>query len=195
MIDSIYNSNGDFYFPKSRVFLYPLLEMRRDNSVRPLNTYVAWKDNIVREDRWLICTFYLRNDVEYKAYEKRVLLGNPMFQDFKESDDGIGMYIFSFKKYAADWDNFLQGKYSKFSSATKDKIKKNYPGNSVDAVYIDSFLNPKKYYPIYARLLNVHISTLEGGELCDMPDFNKETLKMSLKDNSVKNNSLDLPKS
>jgi hypothetical protein len=193
VIDSIYNLNGDFYFPKSRVFLYPLLGIRSDSSVRPIDTYVSW-DSIVKEDRKLICTFYLRNDLDYKKFEQSSLFGNQLFHDFKEAEGGIGIYIFDFGKYSADWDRFLKGKYSHFSLEAKDKIKRAYSGNNSNAVYVESYIYPQKYYPIYAKILGVPIHQLEGGELCDLPNFEKEELKMLVKDVSVKDNSLGLPK-
>ena len=195
MIDSIYNLNGDFYFPKSRVFLYPLLEIRKDSSVRPIDTFVAWEDNVKKEDRLLTCTFYLRNDLEYKKFETSSLFGNPMFQDFKEADGGIGIYMFNFDKYKADWDCFLKGKYSHFTPQAKEKIRKSYSGNNSNAVYVESYIYPQKYYPIYAKILGVPVSQLEGGELCNALDFEKEMLKMLVKNIPVKDNSLDLPKS
>lgn len=190
MIKSLYRD----YFQKSRIFLYPVLETK-GGSIVPIETYLSWEGKISQEERKLICTFHLRSDPDYRNFEKRMLMGNPMFQDFREGENGVGIYIFNFRDLKDDWDMFLQGKYSKLSSLTKDRIKKYYGSNTANGVYVDSFLYPKKYYAIYAELLGVPISTLEGGELCDLPDFSKELLTMSVKEVTVSDKSLDLPKS
>ena len=44
-------------------------------------------------------------------------------------------------------------------------------------MYVHSFLYPNKWYERYAELLGVEPNLLkEVGELCDKPDFDKETL-------------------
>lgn len=189
MIKSLYRD----YFQKSRVFLYPVLETKRSESTTPVDTFISWEGKFSREERKLICTFYLRSDAEFKLFEKVKLFGNPMFQDFKEGENGMGIYMFDLKEFGSDWDLFLKGQYSKMSIEVKNRIKRHY-GNTPNGVYADSFINPQKYYPIYADLLGVKLETLNGGELCDHPDFEKELLKMSVKDVTVPNKSVDLPK-
>jgi hypothetical protein len=186
--------NNEMYFQKSRVFLYPVLETKRGGSVTPINTYVSWADNITRIDRKLICTFYLRNDADYRAFEKNMLLKNELFHDFKEGENGVGIYIFDFDKHAVDFDSFLTGSYSRFKPLFKQRIMKHYNGNNANSVYVDSFINPNKYYEIYSQILAMPVSQLKGGELCDRPDFIKEHLKMLVKDLTVSEKSLDLPK-
>jgi len=158
-----------------------MLGIPRGVSVTPIETYVAWKDNIDAEDGWLICTYHLRDDLEFIKFEKTALLGNTLFEDFKIGDDGNGIYVFNFTKYMKDWDNFLRGKYSKFSPILKNKIRNWYTGNS-NLVYVDSFINPAGYYAIYAELLGVNIEHLKVGvELCPSPEISTETLIMSIK--------------
>jgi hypothetical protein len=41
VIKSLYKD----YFQKSRVFLYPALEIKRGGSVTPVETYISWKNN------------------------------------------------------------------------------------------------------------------------------------------------------
>lgn len=189
MIQSLYRD----YFQKSRVFLYPVLETKRGGSVTPIDTYVSWEGKYSPADRKLICTFYLRNDVDYKRFEKNSLIGNEMFWDFHEGETGLGIYVFDFEKLAINWDLFLKGQYSRMEQVVKERITRHYASNSANAVYVDSFLYPAKYYHIYADLLNVPVSTLKGGELCDKPDLMKEHLKMLIKGEVVSGKSLDLP--
>ena len=62
------------YFQKSKVFVYPLLGIKKGTSVVPNETYIAWNNSYGPEDRKLICLYYSRNDAEYKQFEKNVLL-------------------------------------------------------------------------------------------------------------------------
>jgi len=196
VIKSLYRRpNGEMYFQKSRVFLYPVLGVKKSGSVTPINTFVSWAEGgITQRDRKLICTFYLRNDKDYLQFEKQSLLKNELFHDFKEGPDGIGAYVFDFNKHAVDFDTFLKGAYSRFKPFVKDRIKKHYNGNNSNSVYVDSFINPKKYYDIYSDILGMPVSQLKGGELCDKPNFEKEHLKMSFKEDLVSKKSLDLLK-
>ncbi len=83
------------YFQKSRVFLYPILGIKRGVSVTPINTYVSWEGHYKPEDCKLICTYHIRDDKEAKMFEKSALLGNRLFHDVKLlGDDSTSAYIF-----------------------------------------------------------------------------------------------------
>ena len=60
------------YFQKSKIFLYPLLDIKRGTSVVPSETYLSWNDTINSEDMKLICTYHFRTDDEYTKFEKNV---------------------------------------------------------------------------------------------------------------------------
>ena len=196
MLDKLYKGpDNDPYFQKSRVFLYPVLETKKGGGVTPINTYVSWEGNFKETDQKLICTFYLRNDPEFKRFEKISLFGNELFYDFREGVDGTGIYIFDFAKHAFGWKAFIDGKYSRMGNVIRERVKKHFNTNNANAVYVDSFINPAKYYEIYARLLNVRVDTLIGGELCDKPHFEKEKLKLLVKEVKLRNISLDLSNS
>ena len=174
------------YFQKSRVFLYPALEIRKGSSVTPIQTYVAWKDVLKPSDVKLVCLYHLRDDMEYKTFEKNKLFGNRLFEDFRTCADNKGIYIFNFDQYIGDWDNFLKGKYSKISPEMKRRIRDFFKGNS-NYIYVDSFIQPDKYYALYAELLGVRIDVLkETVELCSAPDLDKETVKITMQDLDIK---------
>jgi len=177
-ITSLYKN----YFQKSRVFLYPALDIKRGVSATPIETYALWQDHYSLKDKKLSCLYYLRDDTEFKNFEKSKLLGNKLFYDFKQVDDDRGVYTFDFSELAHDWECFTKGGYSKMTDAHKRKIK-NYMGiNSSDAVYIESFVNPEKYFKMYAELINVKEKLVrEVGELCNKPELEQETLKVSVK--------------
>jgi hypothetical protein len=167
------------YFQKSRIFLYPLLEIKKGTSVTPIETYMAWADNHAIHDAKLCCLYYLRKDLEFTNFERTKLLNNKYFHDFKEVGNDQGIYIFDFSAHQDDWNHILNGKYSKLSNSHKTKIR-NYIGlNNDNIAYIDSFLYPERYFKLYAEMILVKESLLrEVGELCSLPDLDKETLKV-----------------
>jgi len=169
------------YFQKSRIFLYPALQIKRGSSITPIQTYVSWKDNIKYGDKRLVALYHLRDDKEYKLFEKSNLLGNKLFESFIEGVDGRGIYVFNMELLKESWDIFLRGKYSKLSTAHKKLITDFYRG-SPNFSFIESYLNPTKYYTLYSNLLGVEEKILkEVGELADPTDLDKETLEFSVK--------------
>ena len=69
-LNSVYTK----YFQKSKVFLYPLLGIKRGVSVVPIETYISWKGYYNSEDMKLICVYDVRTDEEYKNFERNVFL-------------------------------------------------------------------------------------------------------------------------
>jgi hypothetical protein len=174
MIKSIYNK----YFQKSKSFLYPALGIKKSSHYKPSNTYLAIPGWFELEDAKFICTFDKEDNDGFKAFEEKMLLGNPLFFE-KVIVDDQNIYIFDYEIYVNDWFNFVTGKYSKLSTVLKRAIKVYFGENSLEYQQIDAFLNPKEYYEIYSRLLDVDIDTIKAsGELCDEPDLEKEVFKI-----------------
>ena len=170
------------YFQKSRVFLYPALDIRRGGSVTPIQTYVSWEDHYKPEDRKFVCLYHLRDDEDFTRFEKHKLLGNLNFHDFKQVEEDKGVYVFDYKFIGKDWDHFIEGRYSKMSSVHKRTITQFYGSYSSSFEYVESMLYPDKYYQKYAKILNVDIDLLkEVGELCSPPDLTRESLVMNVK--------------
>jgi hypothetical protein len=170
------------YFQKSRIFMYPILEIKRGASVTPIETYLSWENQYSLCDRKLICHYHLRDDSEFTVFEKEKLLGNKLFYDFKQVEDNKGVYVFDFNPHAEDWDNIRAGKYSKLSPNYKKRIENFYGKKDSNFAYIESYMNPEKYYKMYSEMMGVKESLLmEVGELCSHVDFNKETLKTCIK--------------
>jgi hypothetical protein len=176
MISELYKD----YFQKSRAFMYPLLGIRRGAVVTPMETYVAWEDEFLAEDRKLILTYHLREDKEFTDFEKSKLLDNSLLCDFRETSHKVGVYVFDFEGFAQDWDCFLKGHYTKMSAPVKKRILDFFKNNHSNYKYLDSYLNPAKYFDKYAELLKVPVEVLqEVGELCSPPNEKKETLKLT----------------
>lgn len=180
------------YIQKSRLFLYPALDLKRGHSVTPIQTYCGWKDKYDLNDKKLICLFHIRDDEDYKTYSRVKLMGNALFYDYMETDDHKAVFVFDFSKYGKDWKYFIDGKYSKISPDLKSKIR-NFFGTSNLGI-IDSYLYPERYYNIYSEFLTTRNEDVpemrkllrEVGELCSKPDFDQEVLIANVKDLCIK---------
>lgn len=175
MIKSIYNK----YFQKSKSFLYPALGIKKSSYFKPSNTYLAIPGLFELEDVKFICTFDKEDSDGYKSFEQKMLLENPLFFE-KIVGDEYNIYVFDFEIYMNDWFNFIGGKYSKLSTVLKRAIKAYYGETSLEYQQMDAFLNPKEYFDIYSKMLDVDIDIIKhSGELCDEPNLEKEVLKIS----------------
>lgn len=177
-LDSLYRS----FFQKSRMFMYPVLDIKKGVSVTPIQTYMCWSDNYKPSDCKLICEYHLRNDLEFLKFEKNSLLGNKYYYDFKQLEENRGVYIFDMSSFKHDWYCLLNSEYSKMTDDHKNKIR-NYQGiNTSNYVYLDSYLEPRNYFNLYANLLGVPENILkETGELCEKLNIEDETLVATIK--------------
>lgn len=181
------------YIQKSRLFLYPLLDIKRGVSVTPIQTYMSWKDKYCFTDSKLICKYYLRDDTDFKLFEKVKLLGNPLFHEFIPIDDEVGAYVFDMSGIEPDFWRITTGKYSELSKKSKAKILSFFRSHTKHFVYIQSYLEPEKFHTMYAEVLNCNLSSLKAAhELCSIPNLEKETLETGVKIMNSKNNPLNL---
>jgi len=179
VIDALYRK----YFQKSKIFLYPLLEIKRGTSVVPKETYVCWNNTVNSEDMKLVCVYYPRTDSEYLQFEKNILLKHNRLVDLVKVDDETLVVTFNFSDLSDDWFNFLNGKYSKIDIKTKSKILNFFDKKSGNYAYVESYLFPEKHFQTYAKILGVDIEMLKSvGELCDKPDLEKEKLLIEVAD-------------
>ena len=177
-VKSIYTK----YFQKSKVFLYPLLGIKKGANVIPSETYLAW-DNIKAEDMKLICLYHPNKSNEYEKYEKEILLKHNRLHNIKIIDNHNKLFIFDFSDLKNDWNYFMDGKYSKIDKNTKSKILYFFPEDTANFVYMKSYLFPRPFFEDYSEILNVDKDFLESiGELCNKPDLEKETLTMKQED-------------
>lgn len=171
------------YFQKSKIFLYPLLEIKKGVSVVPQETYLSWGTAYKPEDAKLICVYHTRTDPEYIAFEKNVLLKHNRLCDYVIVDSSTSIFTFDFSDLKDDWNHIIQGKYSKINTELKRKILDHFSSNSANRIYIESYLYPEKYYKDYAKILDVEESLLKSvGELCNKPDLEKEILMIEVAD-------------
>jgi hypothetical protein len=177
----------DKYTQKSRIFLYPALNIRRGSHIKPIQTYIAWEEIISPTDRKLICVYDIQDNEDYQIFERVKLFGNQKFCEFRQTLDNKGIYIFTFDDQSDDWDNFIKGKYSELSEKAKAEIEKFYGKDSTTYEYVMSYLYPEDYFDVYAELLGVNVNILKGvGELCAPYNKEKETLKIPIEDLEMK---------
>lgn len=165
------------YFQKSKVFIYPLLGIKKGSSVVPIDTYISWDTFYKPEDKKLICMYYKRTDSEYINFEKNILLKHNRLCDYIEIEDESAIFVFNFSDLEEDWNYLLDGKYSHMNEKTKGTILNFFNKTSGNYIYMYSYLYPEKFFSRYAELLNVEESLLKSvGELCNKPDLEKEML-------------------
>jgi len=181
-VESLYKD----YVQKSRIFLYPLLGMQRGGSVTPIQTYVSWEGHYSKEDNKFVTLYHIRQDEEFRVFERNKLLGHPLFHNFKMVEEGKGVYVFDFSKFKADWDHFLEGRYSMLSTEARKKIQ-TFFGIENRGV-IDSYLYPERYFKMFAGAFTVDkrdddtICDIlkEVGQLCSKPELDEENLTVSV---------------
>jgi hypothetical protein len=179
IIDALYRK----YFQKSKIFLYPLLEIKRGTSVVPDETFLSWNDSYCPEDMKLICTYTIRTDKEYVLFEKNVLLKHNRLSDYVKVDNETAVFTFDFSDITEDWIYFVNGKYSQINDKTKRKILDFFDKKSGNYAYVESYLFPEKHFETYAKLLDVEVDFLKSvGELCNKPDLEKEKLTIKVAD-------------
>lgn len=187
------------YHQKSRTFLFPILGIRFTANIKPVSTYVSWYGRIKPEDRKLLVVYQMTPTTGYKAFESTVLFANPLFETYYELEDNLMVYVFNLSKFSSDWDSFLKGEYSKFSTEVKSRIRSYFgEGNPVWG-FVESFIYPGKYYIQYADLLaddgeraDMLKLLTEVVELCDKPNFTKEKLVIPPKGSPLNDDSIPL---
>ena len=171
-LKSIYSK----YFQKSKVFIYPLLGIKRGNSVIPIETYICWDGHYTSQDMRLICLYETNDSADYAKFERTILAKHTRLVDFVKNKNK-SIFVFDFSDLEENWDHFLNGQYSKLNASTKNKILKFFDKNSGNYAYMYSYLMPEKHFETYADILGVNEDMLRKvGELCDKPDIDKETL-------------------
>lgn len=193
------NKVWENYFQKSRIFLYPILGIKKNSTVKPVNTYITWKGFYSIGEPVLICKYEISTDEKQQYFEKQQLRSHPLFKDFFSVENASGkkssIFVFDMSQYSKDFDNFVKGKYSLLTKNFKTKLRVHYGKSSGDYKYIQSYLYPQQHVNNYAELLwseeefekGVDL-LIEVGELCSPPDIKKETLKAHIYEKTTEKN-------
>jgi hypothetical protein len=181
------------YIQKSRLFLYPLLDIKRGVSTTPIEVFMSWQDNYCFTDSMLICRYHNRDDEDFHIFDQVKLSGNTLFHERIELADGTLAFVFDLSDFKEDFWKVTKGEYSELSTAAKNKIRKFFNSHTEHYVYIQSYLTPKNYYAMFAEVLACDINALKHAkELCSKPDLIKETLELAAKVVSTENNPVNL---
>ena len=176
----------DKYFQKSRSFLLPILGYKKSSQFKPIQSYLAWDNVFSIEDRKLIVVYKNYKTKEWNKFLLE-LMNNQMFNDYHETEDeNVVVLSFDLNCISQDYQYVLEGKYSKLSKLLKKSIRDFYTYSSPEWAYMEAFLFPERHVETYSKLLDVKEEHIKfSGELCNLPDLEKETLK--LKPNGTNN--------
>tara|TARA_Y100001937_G_scaffold94873_1_gene128710 strand:- start:1640 stop:2206 length:567 start_codon:yes stop_codon:yes gene_type:complete len=171
------------YFQKSKVFLYPLLGIKKGIRFVPLQTYISWGTSVPESKNKLFCLYEIdkKNKKAFNIFIEQIK-ENIYFESFdlvKQKDDKkLWLFTFDLRVYKTDLKHFKKGQYSKFSKITKHIIKSFFGDTGTIAEYIESYLYPGYFYDTYAEILKVPVEDLHKvGQLCDKPDMKKENFE------------------
>lgn len=155
--------------------MYPLLGFHKSKHPRPENCYVTWGDNVQSTDRKLVCVYKREDTDQWRNFEQNNLISHKFLDYCVPIDDNTIVYVFDFNAMAADFDAFLNGKFSQLSIPAKKLLNEYYGVHTPEWIYIESFIFPEKYFKQYATILNVDEDILrQVGELCEKPNMEKE---------------------
>lgn len=174
-MDAVYTD----YFQKSKVFLYPLLKLKKGLDFVPVETYVSWDGVYETSDYKFICVYKSKFDEEFIAFQLRYL---NYYKDISHYDIGDEQIIvFDMSDHTHDYDRFLEGRYSAMSMNAKITILDFFGGQGRISMWIKAFLSPEEtLHKRYAAYFDVDIETIaDVYELCSVPDLIKETLYCS----------------
>jgi hypothetical protein len=171
------------YFQKSRVFLYPILEVKRGGKFPPLETYMAWEGHFEPQDRKFVCVYPEDRSQEAEDFRQKKLFNNAHFDSFHLLEDGNEAFVFTLINVWEDYaEKVLKGKYSQIEKEHKERILSTYRKTGPHFPYVESYLYPEWYYSSYSKLIGESVETLTSvGELCNAPDLEKETLRVKEK--------------
>lgn len=165
------------YFQKSKVFLYPLLKIKKGITRVPIQTYVAWDNVYSTNDLKFLCEYKTKKTPKFNSFAKSHLLNHSLLEEVIELNENTQLFIFDFTKFKSDYNKFLEGKYSQYSLDSKICIIDFFGTKDKIGSYVEGFLTPEGVHDEYAKSLGVDIKSIEDiYEVCTPPDLEKETL-------------------
>jgi len=168
------------YFQKSKVFLYPLLRLKKGIDFVPVETYCFWDEVYDHSDYKFICVYKTKlNEAFIKFQLDHLPLLHTRMEHHDLGDEQI--IVFDLSDYKHDYEKFLEGRYSAFGIDSKIAILDFFGGQGRISSYVKSFLTPDEdLHKLYAEYFNVDLELIEHvHELCSKPDAIKETLYYS----------------
>lgn len=172
------------YFQKSKVFLFPLLGLPKNATFIPECTYLSWKGVYTPRDRKLIIIYNCDDSPEWHDFAEK-LRKRTFFSNLQYGLDAtVCVVVMDMNSFEKTYLSVLQGKYSQISVDHQSICMTYFGMKSGEWAYVETYFKPDKYRKLYAGLYGVEESTLKG-ELCSMPDAEKECLKLITNLNNV----------
>ena len=166
------------YFQKSKVFLYPLLGIKKGYKHVPKNTYVIWHQFFDKNDYRLMAVYDNDNSLEYKVFVDTVLKPLHAYHDKFKISESKDLFLFDMARHKHDFDCFYDGRFSQMTVEAKRRIKNYFGSVGRISKYISSFLDPEEFHDDYAEAFNVsHELIQDVYEVCSKPDIDKETFR------------------
>jgi hypothetical protein len=173
------------YFQKSKVFLYPLLKLKKGIKYVPIQTYVCWEHVYTSGEYKLLCEYHAKSGKGFKEFCDRYLTCHIFFEKHLDVGENKHIFIFNLSPHKNDFVRFLNGKYSQFSLDSKLTILDFFNSSGKMLNYVQSFLSPDSAHEDYAVAFGVDKELIEEiYEVCSLPDMEKETFH---KDNEILN--------
>jgi len=165
------------YFQKSKIFLYPLLKIKKGLNFVPKQTYVCWEHVYSTDDFKFLCKYDYKNEEKFQKFIMKTFKGHPLFEHIVKLNKTSCLVIFNFITLKNDYKRFIKGQYSMLSLDTKITIIDFFGENTTIHECIQGFLSPENVHELYANALLVDIKLIkEIYEVCSKPNLEKETL-------------------
>tara|TARA_R110002012_G_scaffold288278_1_gene480938 strand:+ start:946 stop:1524 length:579 start_codon:yes stop_codon:yes gene_type:complete len=165
------------YFQKSKIFLYPLLKIKKGLNFVPKQTYVCWEHVCSVDDFKFLCLYNYKDEEKFHKFIMKTFKNHPLFDDLIKLSDTSALVIFDFITLKNDYKRFINGQYSKLSLDTKITIIDFFGQNTTIHECIQGFLSPEEVHELYAKNLQVDIKLIkEIYEVCSKPNLKKETI-------------------
>lgn len=95
------------YFQKSKIFIYPLLDIKRGTFIIPNETYLNLNDTYSFKDMKLICLYEMSENKNINLNKEKLLKHNRLFEHI-ELDNDSNLFIFDFSDLTDDWQSFTK---------------------------------------------------------------------------------------
>lgn len=168
-------------FQKSYTFLWPLIGFKKNDSIKPKETYLFWTEADYSIDDYNLITYY-ETDFNHnflKFENENILTKDNLLACFKVQ--GGMVYVWDLIYFSNTVAEFVQGRYSKFTEKDK-KIIMTYFGGADDKTVRPGRLAymglyPEEFYDVVGQELNVEKKYLTElvkkydveDEICHLP--------------------------
>ena len=114
------------YFQKSKVFLYPLLQIKKGITHVPIQTYVAWDNVYSVNDHKFFCEYKTKKTKVFNKFAADNLINNPLFEEAIELNESTQLYIYDFSSFKTDIKRFINDKYAETLGVSIKSIEDVY---------------------------------------------------------------------